>query len=298
MTTKNLALSLIVVPFLIACGGGSSSTDNGNERNEQGETNTGNGTGGTTGGQTSTTQKAKITGTVPGTLIEAFCADGSYAQVTSTNNGTSKHPFEITVPKSTACKLVMTMNESNSSTRIINNIGFDNNTTQGTSISINQDLNLGNVPLPTNYATISDTDNNHLNDNPVYVNTNARTISTTPIQDSDNNGIIDAYDDKDSDGIVNAYEDDNNDGILNIHEDRNHDGKPDFIEDDNNDGRINFLEDNNGNGRPDYADDSNGDGIENHLENNNLNDNGNNSTDNNQQTESNRGENQNETNNN
>jgi len=243
MKTQQIILGTAILPFLVACGGGASTST------------------------TSTT--STITGTVPGTLIEAFCSDGTYKQVTSTNNGTSEHPFSITVPKSTACKLVMTMNENNSSNRIINNIGFDDNTVQGTSLKVDNDLDLGNIPLPTTYATVSDTDNNHVNDDILYVSNSTGTISTTAIQDSDNNGVIDAYDDKDNDGLVNAYEDDNGDGTPNIHEDKNHDGTPDFIEDDNKNGRINFLDDSDGNGRPDYADDSNGDGVENHLENGN-----------------------------
>ncbi len=237
-----LLSSLALATLFVACGGGGAATN------------------------LTSANTATISGTVPGTLIEAFCEDGSYQQVTSTNNGTNKHPFSITVPKATNCNLVMTMYENNASKRIINNIGFDNGTQQGTALKTDKDVNLGNVALPTTYDATIDADGDHVNDNRLYVNTTGVTVASKIVQDSDNNGKLDAYEDKDGDGIVNAYEDDNGDGIPNIHEDKNHDGKPDFIEDDNGNGRINFLEDNDGNGRPDYADDSNGDGIENHLD--------------------------------
>ena len=233
---------LALATFFVACGGGGSTT-------------------------TASTNTATISGTVPGTLIEAFCEDGSYKQVTSTNNGTTEHPFSITVPKATNCKLVMTMNENNSSNRVINNIGFDDNSTQGTTLKTDNDLSLGNIALPTTYTSVSDANGDHVNDDVLYVNKSVGTISTTKIQDSDNNGQIDAYDDKDSNGVVNAYEDDNGDGTANIHDDKNNDGKPDFIEDDNKNGRINSLDDSNGNGTPDYAE-TNSQGIENHLDQN------------------------------
>ena len=247
MTRQKMILTIGILPLFVACGGGSSSTTS------------------------TTTTTAKILGTVPGTLIEAFCDDGSYQQVSSTNNGTNEHPFTISVPTATNCNLVMTMYENNDSERIINNIGFDNGTQQGTALKTDNDINLGNIALPTTYGAAIDSNGDHINDNQVYVSTTGVTVASQIVQDNDNNGRLDAYDDKDGNGVVNAYEDDNANGTPNIHEDVNNDGKPDYIEDDNQNGTINFLDDKDGNGRPDYADDSNGDGIENHVDDRNGN---------------------------
>jgi len=311
MKTTNLALSLAIVPFLIACGGGSSSSDNDNGRNElneRGETNSSNERGEINhNGQTSaTTQKAKITGTVPGTLIEAFCEDGTYVQVTSTQNGTSKHPFELEVPKNINCKLVMTTNENDPANRVITNIGFKSGLTTGSTLKLADDVNVNHIPLSLSYSTVEDNDGDHIQDNTLLIDVedNKSTVNDTHVADSNNDGKIDAYEDSDNDNIVNAYEDDNNDGILNIHEDKNHDGKPDFIEDDNNDGVINYNDDANNDGRPDYVEDTDGDGIANHIDSdadgNGINDELENSNDNsnhdgnNEQGESNRGDNNND----
>jgi len=41
---------------------------------------------------------ASISGTVPGTKIEAFADNGAYYVVHSTDDGTTQHPFELVVP--------------------------------------------------------------------------------------------------------------------------------------------------------------------------------------------------------
>lgn len=48
------------------------------------------------GDDTSSTLSASdytLKGSVPGTLIEAFCDDGSYYATKSNNDGTNRHPF-------------------------------------------------------------------------------------------------------------------------------------------------------------------------------------------------------------
>jgi len=270
MKARNLALSLVVVPFLIACGGGSSSTDNDNEGNERGETNSSNERGETNyNGQTSeTTQKAKITGTVPGTLIEAFCEDGTYVQVSSTQNGTDKHPFELEVPKNINCKLVMTTNENDPANRVITNIGFVSGLTTGSTFKLADDVDVSHIPLSLSYSSVQDSDGNHIQDNALLIDLddNKSTVNDIHVADSNNNGEIDAYEDSDNNNIVNAYEDDDNDGIANLHDDEDKNSRPDYMDDDNNDGVINHNDDTNNDGRPDYVEDNDGDGIANHID--------------------------------
>ena len=202
-------MSLVAAPFLIVgCGGGSS---------------------------TSTSTNAKITGTVPGTLIEAFCDNGYYAQVTSVQNGTNQHPFEIEVPTGTNCRLIMTTNENDPANRVITPIAFSN----GSTIVLNGDIDLGNIPLELSYQNADDRDGDHVVDVPLTIDTNGTNTNNNPVQDSDGNGMVDAYDDDDDDNTPNAYEDYDNDGVDNIHDDDDNDGRPDHLDDDDNDGRNN-----------------------------------------------------------
>jgi len=244
MKKNSILLSLIAIPFLVGCGGGSSDT-------------------------TVAIAMAKISGTVPGTLIEAFCEDGTYVQVTSTQNGTSKHPFEIIIPQNTNCKLVMTTNENNDTTRIITPIGFIQGTATGSTLTINANVDLSHIPLALNYADVNDTNGDHVVDQPLLVDLNNSTnigINNTPVYDTDRNGYIDAYEDDDDDGIVNAYEDDDNDGEYNIYDDDDNDNTPDYIEDDDNDGTPNYRDDDDDNDSPDYIEDDDNDGIPNNID--------------------------------
>ncbi|PHS32237.1 MAG: hypothetical protein COA92_06935 [Sulfurovum sp.] len=250
MKKNSILLSLIAIPFLVGCGGGSSDA-------------------------TAALATSKISGTVPGTLIEAFCEDGTYVQVTSTQNGTSQHPFEIEIPQNTNCKLVMTTNENNDTTRVITPIGFIHGTATGSTITINGDINLSHIPLALNYADVNDTNGDHVVDQALYVDLNNSTnigVNDTPVFDTDRNGYIDAYDDDDDDGRVNAYEDDDNDGEYNIHDDDDNDDHPDYMEDDDKDGYINHRDDDDDNGYADYTEDDDDDGLANHIDDDDDND--------------------------
>jgi hypothetical protein len=245
MKKNTILLSLIVVPFLIGCGGSSSTPT------------------------TSTNKVAKISGTVPGTLIEAFCDDGSYVQVTSTQNGTNEHPFDLTIPQNTKCTLVMTTNENDPATRVITPIGYVQGNTTGNALTLTGDVDLGNIPLATSPADINDTNGDQVSDESLEVNLGTSTgvsVSNDTVQDNDNDGMVDAYNDDDNDGTVNAYEDDDGDNVENIHDDKDGDKKPDYLEDDDNDGKINHRDDDDQNNQPDYAEDDDNDGKANHID--------------------------------
>jgi hypothetical protein len=107
--------------FIIGCGGGSESTLN-------------------TTPITPSTYSISVT--VPGTIIEAYCSDGSFYSTTSTNNGTSKHPFTLNLPSNLECKLVMITNETaiNPADYIITPIEFESNSNIGTYIRLDKIL--------------------------------------------------------------------------------------------------------------------------------------------------------------
>ena len=236
MKKRNLLLSLATVPFIIiGCGGGSSSDT------------------------TTTSGIANISGTVPGTLIEAFCADGSYYRVNSNNNGTTEHPFTISVPQGVECKLVMTTNENDPANRVITPIGFINGGAQGTTLSLSGDLNMGNIPLAMSPAEISDANGDHVADQPHYHDlgdTAVARVTGTPVLDTDGDGIIDPYEDNDNDRIVNAYEDDDHDGQVNLYDDDDGNAHPDYLDDNDHDGTPNYIDDDNHDNTPDYVENS------------------------------------------
>lgn len=87
------------------------------------------GGGGGGGDIASVSSTATITGTVPGTRIEAFGDNGAYYVVRSTDNGTSRHPFRLEVPAGLGIRVVMTTNEDTTD-EVVSPIGFRDSSTQ------------------------------------------------------------------------------------------------------------------------------------------------------------------------
>ncbi len=202
------------------------------------------------GSNTTTTPIAtsfKLTGTVPGTLIEAFCDDGSYHKVNSTTNSTDKHPFELNLPKNLSCRLVMTINENDPVNKVITPIAIKANGVSNIAFRSNADINIGHVDLPLEInSEHPDNNGDRVVDSPKVVLLDAVTASNVSVIISDN----DPFDD-DNDGIINIYEDDDNDGINNRDDD-----------DDDNDG-INDIDDNDRDNDNINDNDLDGDGISN-----------------------------------
>jgi len=215
MNNKKCLVGCMTLGFvLVGCGG--SSTTTAIETQTPSTNNT-------------TKLKYAVSGTVPGTLIEAFCQDGSYHKVNSTDNGTAKHPFTIEIPRGVDCKFIMTTNEDDvdTSKHIVTPLLFNNGTTISSYFQLSDDVDLGNIPLPMSGAGV-------------------QTPLTLSITDSKLDVNAYSYDplDKDNDNIPNVYEDDDNDGVTNIHDD-----------DDDGDGTVDSQD-------SDYENDTDGDGIE------------------------------------
>jgi hypothetical protein len=200
-----VVIGSIVTFAFVGCGGGSSSSSE------------------------TVSDTYSISGTVPGTIIEAFCKNGSYFVVNSTDDGTANHPFTLELPKDVNCKLVMTTNENDTNTtnHIVTPIILNDGTTTSTYFELNGDINMGYV----NLATIGQ---------------GVQTPLAIAVTDDKMKINHFAYDplDNDNDGIPNIYEDDDGDGYTNKHD-----------EDDDNDGIPDHLD-------SDYSDDQDGDGIE------------------------------------
>ena len=176
--------------------------------------------------------KVKLTGSVPGTFIEAYCNDGTYASTHSIQNGTSQHPFTLNVPKNVPCKIIMTTNENNASNRVITPIKVNGKS----SIKLRGDTDLGYVNLPKSYNEATDNDGDHVNDIAIDVTPasfDGEAIddnSTNNPFDKDHNGKIDTLEDKNHNNIPDGWEDHNHDNKPDIFNDNNHNGKPDSID--------------------------------------------------------------------
>ncbi len=214
MKTTSLKLSALAAGFILAgCGGGSSST-------------------------TSTTQTSKISGTVPGTLIEAFCVDGSYYKVTSTDNNTNEHPFEIEIPSTVSCYLVMTTNENDEAKKVITQIGVITSDANGTVFRATGDINLGHIPLAMDPSEINDANGDHVSDDILSIQVDGISIEVeleNPLDDDDD-GLVNVYEDDDNDGIYNRDDDDDDgDKEIDIDNDLDDDGidNENDVDDDN-----------------------------------------------------------------
>ncbi len=245
LTAYSLSLSFI----LLGCGGSSTST--------------------TTPDNTIEKSTYLVSGTVPGTLIEAFCKDGGYHSVNSTDNGTSNHPFTIELPANIDCKLIMTTNENDpdSTKHIVTPILLNDGTITSSYFQLSKDTDMGNIPLSLTGEGVQIPLTLAISDDGFQVNE----FSYDPL-DTDNDNIPNVYEDDDNDGITNIHdEDDDGDGIedrLDSDNDKDSDGdgiENDYDNDDDNDG----IEDSKDN-------DDDNDGIEDSEDNDSSNENNNN----------------------
>ena len=109
--------------------------------------------GGGGGGSSSTSvtpdTTATISGTVPGTRIEAFGDSGAYYVAHSSDNGTTQHPFSLTVPSAMGLRLIMTTNEGTAE-EVRSPVGFRDNTAQVRTRMMfgpGDQVDLGHIPL-------------------------------------------------------------------------------------------------------------------------------------------------------
>ena len=211
---KRYTISIMVstAAVLAACGGG----------------------GGASNSSTPTSKPSfNLTGTVPGTLIEAFCEDGSYHAVNSENDFTTRHPFVLKVPTDLSCRLVMTTNEDDPNNKVVTPIIFT--TTGGVSsiaFSGNDDVDLDFIDLAlTRDEMNSDANEDGVEDEPTEVNLDDDSIEVIEIEndplDDDDDDIINMYEDDDDDKIYNRDDDDDDGDGIKDEDDEDHQGDDD-----------------------------------------------------------------------
>lgn len=253
--------------LMSACGGGGG-----------GSTTTG--TSSSTGSSSvaTTSSSYTISGTVPGTLIEAFCNDGSYFKTTSSKNGTDRHPYSLDLPNDVLCRLVMTTNEDSSDAYIVTPIKFSDQTLNSIIFTSNgSDIDLGYTPLALQRSDMSvDANNDGVEDKPLLVAANGLKITNLLYDpmDSDRDDIIDLYEDIDGDGKPNKYDDDDDgDNIKDVDDyDDDNDGHSDNDLDHDGISDDDDLDDDN-DGIPDNEDaDDDNDGIPDNEDNDDDND--------------------------
>lgn len=230
---QSISLIAVFSILLTACGGGGGGGGGSDTSGGTTSTNT------TNGGTTSNSNGFNLTGTVPGTLIEAFCDDGSYYQTHSEQNGTSHHPYTLRLPFNVGCRVVMTTNETSTTGKVVTALRFRNSSGQDSTVlrSSSGDIDLGFVNLPlTRSAMRKDSNGDGVEDDVLEVSfdetqTNGIGLSflVSDSLDTDRDGIPNIYEDDDGDGLPNRYDqDDDGDGIDDINDpDRDNDGRSD-----------------------------------------------------------------------
>ena len=165
-----------------------------------------------------------LEGTVPGTLIEAFCSDGSYISTQSEENGSNEHPYLLKIPKGVFCRVVMTTNESDINNKVITPIRLVNSQDEGgIAFTADENIDAGFADLALTRLDMKlDANQDGVEDAPLDIKVEANieilTAGEDPL-DKNNNGIIDLYEDDDGDGINNKDDDDDDgDGILDIND--------------------------------------------------------------------------------
>jgi hypothetical protein len=198
------------------------------------------------GGDSSTSLTGtSVSGTVPGTVIEAFGDNGSYYKVTSTDNGTTMHPFTLDVPANMGFHMVMVTGEGTSDD-VVTPIGFrDSSGKVHTRLMLDkgEQIELGHVPLHMgrNEAAGDDADHDGVLDQPLVLD-DVGARNPLSQSDVDDDGVND-WDDQDHGGYhYNSStidpQDDDDDGVPNVYDgdhvqssnDRDGDGLPDNID--------------------------------------------------------------------
>ena len=254
----SMALAVSISAILAACGGGGDGVS-----------------------PTSSATSYILKGTVPGTLIESFCDDGSYHSTKSNNNGTNRHPFELLLPTGQSCRLVMTTNEDDTGNKVVTPIRLITASGQGgiAFTGVAGQLDLGHVDLPLSRdKMLADVNDDGVEDFPRELSLSSEQSERVNISlaardplDADNDGIINEYEDDDGDRLSNRDDsDDDNDGIPDeFDDDRDNDGRSDndldgdgisndHDVDDDNDGRHDDIDEDDNDGQRD-ADDTDDD---------------------------------------
>ena len=151
---------------------------------------------------------ATLSGTVPGTLIEAIADDGGRIQAHSRDNGTSRHPFVLQVPAGRTFSLAMTTHEG-SADSVTTPIGFrDNNGQVVTTFKLQpgEAIELGDIPLPMSRATAPP---GHMDDDDRYVLD--RPLVVGGVKVDDNGHLGKDHDDKGDDGSTGNDDGDSGD---------------------------------------------------------------------------------------
>lgn len=193
--------------------------------------------GGGDGSIATSSSNFTVSGTVPGTLIEAFCDDGSYYATHSDNDGSTQHPFSLDLPTGINCRLVMSTNEDDLDNKVVTPIRIVTSSGQS-SIAFNSEgesVDLGYVALAMSRNTmLSDQNGDGVEDLPLDVAIATTSASSFKVAALANDPL-----DRDGDGIINTYEDDDGDRRPNRDDDDDdNDGLPDYMDNDqDNDGR-------------------------------------------------------------
>jgi hypothetical protein len=203
------------------------------------------GCGGGGGSTALSAPTASITGTVPGTVIEAFADNGDYYAVESRHDGSALHPYDLQIEPGVGVRLVMITNHGTAD-EVVTPIAFrDSSGMIRTRLLLKEGerVDLGHVPLPIsrNAAAADDLDGDGVLDEPMVLDDVG---AQNPLlqSDADDDGLDD-WNDPDHGGY---HYDDNTPDPL----DHDGDGVPNYYDND----YVAGADDSDGDGMPDDMD--------------------------------------------
>jgi len=112
--------------------------------------------------------------------LAAYCNGGVYCESHTLDYGSARHPFALTLPRGSTCRMTITVHPDEASDHFTTLLAFDNGRTQSTRLSTKDtSIDLGNISLPHDPLTLISSNEGHFAQHPLTLrlgNTNTALV--------------------------------------------------------------------------------------------------------------------------
>jgi len=114
--------------------------------------------------------------------LAAYCDGGIYCESHTLDYGSARHPFALTLPRGSTCRITITMHPDEASEHFTTLLAFDNGRSQSTRLSTkNTSIDLGDISLPHDPLTLVGSNEGHFAQHPLTLQ--LKDTGTTLVQD-------------------------------------------------------------------------------------------------------------------